>query len=70
MTAKTTVRDGDVAKYLGPRRYHFGRAEEKDEVAAVTGLVYTEVGGDVVSIEAVVMKSSRAAWPSPASWAM
>lgn len=59
LTTKTTVRDKDVAKYLGPRRYHFGRAEEKDEVAAVTGLVYTEVGGDVVSIEAVVMKSSK-----------
>jgi len=58
-TAKTTVRDGDVGKYLGPRRFHFGRAEEMDEVAAVTGLVYTEVGGDVASIEAVVMKSSK-----------
>jgi ATP-dependent Lon protease len=48
-----------VPKYLGPRRYHFGRAEEKDEIAAVTGLVYTEAGGDVVSIEAVVMKSPK-----------
>lgn len=59
LTAKTVVRDNDVPKYLGPRRYHFGRAEEKDEIAAVTGLVYTEVGGDVVSIEAVVMKSPK-----------
>ena len=58
-TAKTAVRDSDVPKYLGPRRYHFGRAEEKDEIAAVTGLVYTEAGGDVVSIEAVVMKSPK-----------
>ena len=59
LTAKTAVRDSDVSKYLGPRRYHFGRAEEKDEIAAVTGLVYTEAGGDVVSIEAVVMKSPK-----------
>lgn len=56
---RTTVRDKDVKDFLGLRRFHFGRAEEKDEVAAVTGLVYTEFGGDVVSIEAVLMKSSK-----------
>lgn len=58
-TAKTTVREKDVKTYLGARRFTFGRAEEKDEVAAVTGLVYTETGGDVVSIEAVLMKASK-----------
>ncbi|MCX6345255.1 MAG: endopeptidase La [Armatimonadetes bacterium] len=58
-TRKTIIRDKDVNVYLGAGRYHFGRAEEKDEVAAVTGLVYTEVGGDVVSIEAVMMRASK-----------
>ncbi len=56
---KTVIRNKDVSIYLGAGRYHYGRAEEKDEVAAVTGLVYTEVGGDVVSIEAVMMRASK-----------
>ena len=47
---KTTVREKDVKTYLGMRKFRFGRAEEKDEIAAATGLVYTEFGGDVVSI--------------------
>jgi ATP-dependent Lon protease len=46
----------DEKTYLGPRRYHFGVAEEKDEIGAATGLVYTEFGGDVVSVEASLMK--------------
>lgn len=58
-STKTSVKEKDVCTYLGPRRFHFGRAEEKDEVAAVTGLVYTESGGDVIAIEGVLMKASR-----------
>ncbi|MHB9037189.1 MAG: endopeptidase La [Armatimonadota bacterium] len=58
-TGKTTVREKDVKTYLGPRKYHFGRTEEKDEVAAVTGLVYTEFGGDVISIETVLMRAEK-----------
>ena len=50
------IADGDVKKFLGQRRYHFGRAEEDDEIGAATGLVYTEFGGDVVSVEATLMK--------------
>ncbi|MCL5105643.1 MAG: endopeptidase La [Armatimonadetes bacterium] len=56
---KTTVREKDVKTYLGMRKFHFGRAEEKDEIAAATGLVYTEFGGDVISIEAVLMSSPK-----------
>jgi len=37
--------------YLGPRRFRYGAAEERDEVAVATGLTYTEMGGDVISIE-------------------
>lgn len=50
------IDDGDVKTFLGPRRFHFGRGEEKDEIGAATGLVYTEFGGDVVAVEATLMK--------------
>src|SRR5262249_18070776 len=43
--------------FVGRGRYHYGGGEEKDETGAATGLVYTEVGGDIVSVEATLMKS-------------
>ncbi len=58
-TAKTTVKDRDVRTFLGQPKYHYGRAGEKDEVAVATGLVYTEFGGDIVSIEAVLMRGEK-----------
>jgi len=45
----------NLAKYLGVRRYRFGRAEEADQVGQVTGLAWTEVGGDLLTIEAAVI---------------
>lgn len=49
--------DGDNLKdFLGKRRYQYGVMEEKDQVAAATGLVYTEVGGDIVTIEVSLLK--------------
>ena len=57
--ANVIVDDDDVKTYIGARRYHYGMAEEKDEVAAATGLVYTEFGGDVVQIEVGLMKSAE-----------
>jgi len=59
-TEKTTVRDRDVKSYLGSPKYQHGRAEENDEIAAATGLVYTEFGGDIVSVEAVPTKGDKA----------
>jgi ATP-dependent Lon protease len=53
----TEVVEESVKEFLGPRRYHFGVAEEKDEVGAATGLVYTEVGGDIVSVEATLLSA-------------
>ncbi len=44
----------NLAKYAGVRRYRFGRAEEQDAVGVTTGLAWTEVGGDILMIEAVV----------------
>ncbi|MDY0088110.1 MAG: endopeptidase La [Coriobacteriia bacterium] len=52
---KTRVTGRTVHKYLGPPKFSFGLAEEHDEVGAATGLVWTEVGGDVITIEATVM---------------
>jgi len=54
--ALVTLDEGGVKNFLGPRRFHYGRAEEKDEVGAATGLVYTEFGGDIVTVEASLMK--------------
>ncbi|MDZ4655709.1 MAG: endopeptidase La [Coriobacteriia bacterium] len=53
---KTSVTVRTVHKYLGPPRFSFGLAEKKDEVGVSTGLVWTEAGGDVIFIEATVMK--------------
>ena len=43
----------NLDKYLGVRRYTFGMAEKKNQVGQVTGLAWTEVGGDLLTIEAV-----------------
>ena len=45
----------NIDDYLGVKRYRFGRKEEADRVGQVTGLAWTEVGGDLLTIEAVVM---------------
>jgi ATP-dependent Lon protease len=42
-------------KYLGVRQYRYGRAEENDQVGQVTGLAWTEVGGELLTIEATVL---------------
>ncbi len=44
-----------LGKYLGVRRYRYGRAEENDQVGQVTGLAWTEVGGELLTIEAAVV---------------
>ncbi len=46
---------GNLGKYLGVQRFRYGRAEEQDRVGQVTGLAWTEVGGDLLTIEAAVM---------------
>jgi len=47
---------GDIARYLGKPRYRYGVMEEEDQIAAATGLVYTEFGGDTVTIEVSLLK--------------
>ena len=45
----------NLQEYLGVKRYRFGLAEEKDQLGQVTGLAWTEVGGDLLTIEAVLV---------------
>ncbi|MFN8692793.1 MAG: endopeptidase La [Holosporales bacterium] len=53
-----TVEIADVEKYLGVPKYRFGLAEETDQVGATTGLAWTEVGGELLSIESVLVPGS------------
>ncbi len=51
----THVVSKGLEKYLGVRRYRYGRAEEINQVGQVTGLAWTEVGGELLTIEAAVV---------------
>ncbi|MCW2236685.1 endopeptidase La [Azospirillum canadense] len=50
---KVTITRRNLDKYAGVRRFHFGEAELEDLVGVTTGLAWTEVGGELLSIEAV-----------------
>lgn len=50
-----TVTPDNLNKYLGIKKFHFGVREEKNLVGVTTGLAWTEVGGDILFIEAVDM---------------
>ncbi|TRZ68644.1 MAG: endopeptidase La [Rhodocyclaceae bacterium] len=52
---KITVTPRNLEKYLGVQRYDFGLATKENQVGQVTGLAWTEVGGDLLTIEAVTM---------------
>jgi len=52
---KTVVNSDELEKYLGVQRFRFGLADENDQVGQVTGLAWTEVGGDLLTIETAVM---------------
>jgi ATP-dependent Lon protease len=47
------VSDNNIANYLGVKKYRFGLAEEEDQIGVVTGLAWTSVGGELLSIEAL-----------------
>ncbi len=52
---KVIVTPDNLEKYLGVKRFRYGKAEDNDQVGQVTGLAWTEVGGELLSIEAAVM---------------
>jgi len=53
--AAITVNAANLSDFLGVRRFTFGVAEKEDKVGQVTGLAWTEVGGDLLTIEAADM---------------
>jgi len=53
--APVAVDSSNLEKYLGVRRYSFGMAEKTNQVGQVTGLAWTEVGGELLTIEATPM---------------
>jgi ATP-dependent Lon protease len=54
-TRKTVVDVKKLEIFLGPPRFEYGELEPEDQVGSATGLVVTEVGGDVVAIEVTIM---------------
>jgi ATP-dependent Lon protease len=55
MTPKVVVGPDNLNDFLGVRKFDYGRAEQKNQVGQVVGLAWTEVGGDLLTIEAAVM---------------
>jgi len=52
---RVLVTSKSMEKYLGVRRFRYGKAEDNDQVGQVTGLAWTEVGGELLTIEAAVV---------------
>ena len=52
---KLTISAKNIEKYLGVKRFRFGSADAKDQVGQVTGLAWTEVGGELLTIESAVV---------------
>ena len=55
MTPKVHVTADNLNEFLGVRKFSYGRAEELNQVGQVVGLAWTEVGGDLLTIEAALM---------------
>jgi ATP-dependent Lon protease len=54
-TVSITVDSEKLAEYAGVRKYRYGETDEEDQVGIVTGLAWTEFGGDILTIEAIKM---------------
>src|SRR5687767_5578195 len=52
---KVSLTGDNVGEFLGVRRFRYGVGEEEDQIGAVTGLAWTEVGGELLTIEAVTV---------------
>ena len=49
------VNPKNIGRYLGVQRFRYGKAEEQNQVGQVTGLAWTEVGGELLTIESVIL---------------
>ncbi len=54
--SSVSITSENLSNYAGVRKYRFGVMEEKDQVGITTGLAWTSVGGEILSIEAVTLK--------------
>ncbi|MGH8475084.1 MAG: endopeptidase La [Methylococcales bacterium] len=54
-SATISVSSRNLGKYLGVKRFRYGQAEENDRIGQVTGLAWTEVGGELLTIEAAIV---------------
>jgi ATP-dependent Lon protease len=54
-TEKVVVTEDNLNDFLGVRKYNYGQAEKQNQVGQVVGLAWTEVGGDLLTIESAVM---------------
>ena len=54
-TKKVTISAKALSKYAGVRRFRYGETEAEDMVGVVTGLAWTEVGGEILTIESVLL---------------
>ncbi|MHB8454834.1 MAG: endopeptidase La [Acidiferrobacterales bacterium] len=53
--AKVAVNSKNLEKYLGVRRYRYGVAEQTNQIGQVTGLAWTEVGGELLTVESIIV---------------
>jgi ATP-dependent Lon protease len=53
--AKVDIQNTNIANYLGVAKFKYGEIDQDDRVGVVTGLAWTEVGGELLSIETLVM---------------
>ena len=56
---RTVVDPKRLVTYLGPPRFEYGELEAEDQTGAATGLVVTEVGGDIVAVEVTMMEGKE-----------
>lgn len=55
MVGQVSVTPDNLNEFLGVRKFDYGRAEQRNQVGQVVGLAWTEVGGDLLTIEAAIM---------------
>lgn len=60
LTPTVVVTAENLSEFLGVRKYSYGRAEQQNQVGQVVGLAWTEVGGDLLTIEVAIMPGKGA----------